>query len=260
MKKYIKIWFLLTSLSSQIAFQSRFGAILFFVGKMLRFFFFLFFLFLIGSKTQAVAGYSIWQIIFFFATFNLIDSLTQFFLREVYRFRTYIVKGYFDYILTKPLSPLFRSLFGGSDLLDIPILALSVIFIFVSSTHIDRITPIGAILYIFLIINAFLLGLSFHIFVLAIGVLTTAVDNTIMLYRDLTQMGRLPVDIYKEPLQGIVTFIVPVGIMMTFPPQALMGLLSIDKVLIAFLIGIAVFSLSIWFWRYSLRQYSSVSS
>lgn len=259
MKKYLRTWWLLTSFASQIAFQSRFGAILFLLGKMLRFFFFLFFLFLLGSKTQVVAGYSIWQIIFFFATFNLIDSLAQFFLREVYRFRTYIVKGYFDYILTKPLNPLFRSLFGGSDLLDIPILVVSVIFVFVSAAHIDVVT-IGWILYIFLIINAFLIGLSFHIFVLAIGVLTTAVDNTIMLYRDLTQMGRLPVEIYKEPLRGMITFIVPVGIMMTFPPQALMGLLSKEAVLIAFLIGAAVFFLSIWFWHYCLRQYSSVGS
>lgn len=115
MEKYFKIWWLLTIRSSQVAFVSRFGAFIFTFGKIMRFAFFLFFLFLLTSKTKAIANYSLWQVIFFFSTFNLVDTLSQFFLREVYRFRTYVVGGYFDYILTKPLSSLFRCLFGGSD-------------------------------------------------------------------------------------------------------------------------------------------------
>lgn len=260
MRRYFKIWLILTGIASQIAFQSRFGAGVFIMGKILRFLFFLLFLFLLSSKTNAIAGYSLWQIILFFLTFNLIDTLAQFFLREVYRFRSYVVSGNFDYILTKPISPLFRSLFGGSDILDLSIIGLFIAFVAFSIEKIGSVSLFGIALYTILILNAFFIALAFHIFVLSMGVLTTEVDNTIMLYRDITQMGRVPVDIYKEPLQGILTFAIPVGIMMTFPAKALMGLLSPSSVVASFFIGTLFVILSLWLWRFSLKYYSSASS
>jgi len=258
--KYFKIWWRLTNLTTQIALQSRFGAIIFFIGKFLRFGVFLFFIFLIQSKTQAIAGYDLWQIIFFFATFNIIDVLAQLFLREVYRFRSHVVKGTFDFILTKPISPLFRSLFGGTDVLDLPMLVLSFFLILFSGYQIGNFTLAHTLMYFLLIVNAFFIALAFHIFVLSIGILTTEVDNTIMLYRDITQMGRLPIDIYHQPIQALITFIIPVGIMMTFPAKAFMGLLSLQLLFVALGIGFSLLGVSIMFWRYSLKHYASASS
>lgn len=258
--KYLKIWWTMTKIASQIAFVSRFGAVIFILGKVLRFGFFLLFLILLISKTKAIVGYEIWQIIFFFATFNLVDTVVQLFLREVYRFRSYVVSGDFDYFLVKPISPLFRSLFGGSDVLDILMLVISVGFVIMSIFRIGNISLIGVMLYILLILNALLIATAFHIFILVIGILTTEVDNTLWLYRDITQMGRVPIDIYKEPLSGILTFIIPVGIMMTFPAKSLMGLLSIQSVIIAFLVSTVLLYISLKCWKFAISRYASASS
>lgn len=249
-----------TTRAAQISFSSRFGALLFILGKLLRFIFFFLFLLLLASKTNTIAGYTIWQVAFFFLSFNLVDTLVQFFLREVYRFRYYVTSGNFDYILTKPISPLFRSLFGGNDILDIPEIFIVITFIIITVGKIGDINLFNILIYLFLIFNAFIIALSFHIFVLSIGVLTTEVDNTIMLYRDLTQMGRVPIDIYREPIRSILTFAIPVGVMMTFPSKALMGLLSWQFILISFLVSAVFLFGSIAFWRHSLNHYSSASS
>src|SRR3990167_2984618 len=140
LSKYVKLWWMMTSMVSQNAFVSRFGAVLFVLGKLIRFVFFLFFLLIIVSRTQAIIGYTLWQVILFYITFNFIDSLSQFFLREVYRFRSYVISGNFDYFLTKPVPVLFRLLFGGSDVLDIPLILLSVGFITVSLSNIGPIS------------------------------------------------------------------------------------------------------------------------
>lgn len=258
--KYLKIWLMTTSFTARIAFSSRFGAFIFLFGKVIRIFLTFIFLILVFSKIKAVEGYSLWQIIFFFLTFNFIDTTVQFFLREVYRFRSYIVTGFFDYMLVRPLSPLFYGLFGGSDILDLPILFGSIPFLIIVAQKVGIITFENIIIYFFLMINSFIIALSFHVFVLGMGTITTAVENPIMLYRDLTQMGRVPVDIYKEPLRGIITFIFPVGIMMTFPAKALMGLLSFTNIIAAFAISALIFFLSLKFWCYSLKNYSSASS
>lgn len=259
-KKYLKIWWILTIGTTQVAFASRFGASVFIIGKLLRFFFFLLFLILLVSKTRVIAGYSFWQVIFFYASFNLVDTLPQFFLREVYRFRWQVLSGYFDHILVKPMSALFKALFGGSDIFDLSILSLSGFFIIFSAGKIGEITTDGVLLYMLLIANAFVITLAFHIFVLGIGILTTEVDNTIMLYRDLTQMGRVPVDVYTEPIRGLLTFAIPVGIMMTFPPKVLMGLLSPTNIILAVFLGILFIVFSLKFWEFSLRHYASASS
>lgn len=259
-KKYFKIWWMMSARSTQIALSSRFGAVIFIVGKVLRFAFFFFFLVILLGKTQNILGYSFWQVIFFFATFNLIDTAAQLFMREVYRFRTYVVSGEFDYFLVKPLSPIFRSLFGGSDILDLPILFLSIVFVAISIAQIELISLTGILLYIALVVNALVIAVAFHIAVLALGVLTTEIDNALWMYRDLTQMGRIPVDVYREPLRMIITFIIPVGIMMTFPPQAVMGLLSIFAIGVSFIVSSIFIFFSLLLWNYALTKYSSVSS
>lgn len=260
MKKHFSLWMAMMLMSLSFALQSRFGAIFFILAKIMRFSFFLLFLILLGSKTKVIGDYTIWQMILFFATFNLVDTLAQFFFREVYRFRNLIIRGYFDYILLMPKSPLFRSLFGGSDILDLPLLFISVIFLFITSSHIGSLNPLQILLYISLVANALLIATSFHIFVLALCVITTEIDSALFLYRDITQMGRIPVDIYHEPLRGFVTFVVPVGIMMTFPAKVLMGLLSPGGIVVSFSIGFIFFITSIAFWQLSLKRYASASS
>ncbi|MBI4080898.1 MAG: ABC-2 family transporter protein [Candidatus Levybacteria bacterium] len=260
MKKYISLWLTMTSRITQIAFASRFGVVFFTLGKVIRFLFFLIFLVLIVSKTKSLAGYTLWQVILFFVTFNIIDIVTQFFLREVYRFRSYIVSGSFDYMLTKPLSPLFRSLFGGSDILDLITLVPLLGFLFYVLNQIGGITIAGVVLYVLLLINAFVIALAFHIFVLGLGVIITEVDNAIWIYREMTALGRVPIAVYREPISWILTFILPVAAMITFPVQAVLGILSWTGVLLAFVFSGIFLLASLRFWRYALRQYSSASS
>ena len=238
---------------------SRLGAVLFIVAKLLRFFFFLIFLLLLTSKTQTLAGYSINQAVFFFLTFNLVDTLSQFFFREVYRFRQLVVSGNLDLVLVKPISPLFRSLLGGADLFDMfMIIPFAIAIIFYASSLHPTIEEIVS--YVVLLISGFGIAMAFHIFVLSLGILTTEIDHAIMIYRDITSTGRVPIDIYQEPLRGFLTFIIPVGLMMTFPAKALMGMTPWIWIIIAIGISILFLGLSIKFWNYALTQYTSASS
>lgn len=260
MIRYLRFWLLLSLVSFQTFLVSRVGAILFFFGKILRFIFFLGFLIILVSKTQVLAGYNLPQVLLFYLTFNFIDAATQMLFREVYRFRQQVVTGSFDLVLVKPVNSLFRALLGGTDLLDLITLFPFTIFIFFIMSKISGITFIGVLFYLLLMLNALFIATSFHIMVLALCILTTEVDHAIMIYRDVISMGRFPIDIYREPLRSLVTFILPVGIMMTYPPKAFLGILSLWSIIIAFVIGFSLFSFSLFLWRYALRRYTSASS
>ena len=257
--KYIKIWWLMSKNSFVSVFYTKIALSIFLIGKILRFSFFLFFIYFLVTGSEKLAGYTVKQTIFFFLTFNLVDIFSQFLYREVYRFRPLIVSGNFDLVLVKPVDALFRSLMGGADVIDlITIPPLIAAVIYVGGSLIPSVLHITY--YILLLINGFLIVTAFHIAVLALGIITLEIDHTIMIYRDLTSLGRLPVDIYNEPLRSIITYLIPVGIMVTLPAKALMGFVSPLGILTSFAIGIGSILISLRFWNFALKKYTSASS
>jgi len=257
MKKNLKLFFLFSKFSLKNTFQTSLGAAFFLMGKIIRFAFFFFLIYLIFSKTQLVRGYSLPQAIIFYLTFNLVDTVSQIMFREVYRFRYQVISGSFDLTLTKPIHPFIKILIGGVDFLDLILLIPYIILLIVFISHIPVITAKSIAGYFLLLIGSFMIATAFHIIVLALGILTTQVDHTIMIYRDLTSLGRFPMAIYHEPIRSIFTFILPVGIMMSFPTEALFNLLRPLYFLLAFLISFCLLFISLRLWNFALKKYQS---
>lgn len=260
MKRYFKIWWIFAVNSFQTQLVVRWAVLIFLFAKILRFAVFSIFIILLVGKTSALAGYTLDQTIFFYLSFNLVDMLSQLLFREVYRFRPQVISGNFDFYLIKPFSPLFRSLASGPDLIDLitffPLLGAIVYFI----VKLNIFNPLNITSYIILTGLGFMIALSFHILVLALAVMTTEIDHAIMVYRDIVSLGRMPIDIYTQPLRGFITFIIPVGIMMSFPAKSLLGLLSPLSIIYAFFFTATLFIISLKIWGYALKQYSSASS
>lgn len=238
---------------------TRAGALVFIIAKLLRFLLFLLVVILIVSRTQVLAGYNLIQSLIFFMTFNVIDTVTQLLFRDVYRFRPKIVSGDFDLVLVQPLNALGRVLLGGADPMDLVVLLpysfLLIYFLLQIQFNLSQL-----LIYLFLVINGLLIATGFHILVLALGILTTEIDHAVMIYRDIESMVRFPVDIYKEPLRGFITFIIPVGIMMTFPAKALFGQLSSLLIVISVVICGGILWFSLYLWQQALKRYTSASS
>lgn len=260
MKKSLKIWWLYTKYTFLQIMTNRTLMLVFLLGKIVRIaMFFMFLLFVFGGTSQ-IGGYSRNQILFFYLTFNLIDTSAQLLFREAYRFRPLVISGNFDFVLLKPVNPLIRVLLGGTDLMDLIMLVLitGVTFWF-GFSNITR-DPSLWLIFITLVINSVVFAASFHIFVLGLGIVTLSVDHLVMIYRDLTALLRIPVDLYTEPLRSFLTFVLPLGIMFTFPPKVLMGFLSWPYLIISFLFSLLLLVVNLKFWKYSLQHYQSASS
>jgi len=255
--KNIKIFLLFARYSLKTTFQSKTGVILFTTGKLIRFVMFFSFVYYLMANTKILAGYTLTQTIIFYLTYTIIDSLSQLLFREVYRFRPLVVSGELDSILVKPYHPFLRILTGGIDILD---LGITIMYAAIASYFIVQIptaTITTVIIYVLLIINSLFITLSFHIAVLALGILSTEVDHTIMIYRDMTKMGTFPVDIYTQPIRFLFTYIVPIGIMLTLPVKSLFGLLSWQSYLVSVSFALGSILISMMFWNYALKKYQS---
>jgi len=261
MKKYLKVWLQLAHISFAEQLATRFSSILFLIGKIARFALFLIFLVSLTGRSGGLAGYTADQAIVFFLVFNLADIMTQLFFRGVYFFRQKVVSGEFDFYLVKPMNPLFRIMAGYTDFLDlITLFALAVYaFAFFENSSLI-ITHANLILFIIMLILSFLIALAIHIVVVSIGIITTEVDHTIMIYRDLTQMGRIPIDVYAQPVRLALTYVIPIAIMITVPAQALLGLLNYKTIFISLFTVLCSLLIAFRLFRHALSQYSSASS
>ncbi len=228
--------------------------------KIIRYGMFAFFLYSLFGNLAVVGEYSRDQILLFYLVFTLIDTTAQLMFRETYRFRPLVVSGNFDMVLVKPFSPLLRVLMGGPDVIDLGILILIVAAMIYVTANLIHPQLASTLFFVLLIINSLLIAAAFHILVLGIGVLTMSVDSLIMIYRDLSSLMRIPVDLFIDPLRSILTFVIPVGIMFTFPAKFLFGLLSWKLVMISFGFGLLTLYLSVKFWHYALTQYQSAGN
>lgn len=260
MRKTLAVFWEYTIQSIKISTQQQVGAVFFILGKLLRFGMFALFVYYLLVQTTVLAGYTLNQTLIFFLTFHIIDGLAQMLFRQVYRFRPLILSGDFDLVLVKPIHPFVRILVGGVDILDvIPLIIYSGILVWML-TFVPDITAYTLALYGGLVINALIIATAFHILVLCLGILSTEVDHTIMIYRDITRMGSFPVDIYAQPIRWVITFVIPIGIMITFPVQALFGMLSSQLIAISYLFAVAFLSLAFLCWKYAITRYQSASS
>ncbi len=256
---YCKVWLKMSKSAFLVVLSHKTVLLIFLTGKILRFFLFAGFLYFLVNGAERLAGYGVNEAIFFFLTFNLVEVISGFLFREVYRFRSLLISGDFDLVLVKPMSSLFRVLLGGADIIDfitIPPLILMVVLLG------KTLAPTSAeiIFYVLLVINGLIISTGFYILVLSMAILTLEIDHTIMILRDVVNLGRLPVDIYKQPLKGFLTYIIPVAIMVTLPAKAFIGLVSIWGTIFSFIFGAGVLLLSTRIWNLALKRYTSASS
>lgn len=256
---YLRIWIKMSKNSFMIVLSHKTVFSIFLLGKIIRFVFFAGFVFFLVKGAERLAGYDVNQAIFFFLTFNLIEITAGFLFREVYRFRSLIISGDFDLVLVKPMSALFRVLMGGADIIDLVTIPPIVGAIYYFGGMLDP-SLSQVVYYLVLVVNGLIIACALYIFVLSVGIMTIEIDHSIMILRDVVNLGRFPVDIYKQPLRGFITYFIPVGVMITLPAKALMGLVSGWGVFFSFIFGMGLILLARGVWSLSLTKYTSASS
>lgn len=260
MKKYLAVIWRYSQNSMKVSLEHKGSAAVFMIGKFLRFGMSALFIYFLLLKTKFLAGYSLPETMLIYVTYNIIDSLTQLFFREVYRFRPLVVSGDFDTVLVKPVHPFTRVLLGGFDILDVLPTILYFVFAGYLISIIPDINPLSILVYIGLVINGMVIATAFHILVLSLGILSSEVDHTIMIYRDITRMAAFPMEIYSEPLRTIFMFVIPIGIMVSNPVKSLLGLLTPSMVALSFGLALVFFLFALQVWNMALAKYQSASS
>jgi ABC-2 type transport system permease protein len=260
-KNLFQVWLILAKNNLQNQLLTPSSSILFVIGKLFNFIFNIVIIFSIFSQITSINSYTLPQAIIITLIYNFVDSFTQFFFRALYLFRPILLKGDFDMDLLKPLPSFFRPIFSGPDFLDFPMIIIQIItliFFILKYSLIPSLFTFSLFLVIFA--NAVILVFSIHLLIAAFSIITTEIDSLVMIYRTLGRAAMVPTDIYQGFFRFFLNYIIPITVIFTLPAKALLNILSPSGVLYSFIFTFIFLFFSLWFWRFSLRRYTSASS
>ena len=169
--------------------------------------------------------------------------------------------GTFDFVLTKPVNAQFIASLRNVvvwRLVDV-IIGLGLIVYALNllgiSPTLDRIAIFAIMLAsaIFIVYSLWLAMSSFAFWFVRI-------DNVTELFYAFYEAGRYPVTIYRGIVRGLLTFIVPIAFVTTFPASALLGRLDSATAWMGVIFAVVFLAASNRFWNFAVRHYSSASS
>ena len=172
-----------------------------------------------------------------------------------------IRQGSFDYALLRPLPAWLSVLTAAFQLSRILELFMAICLIVVGlgrsefAAHgwqwLDVFAALVASLLVQIGITLAMIGLSFR---------ALRLDNLLFLLEAILDLGRWPTTVMRGALRMFFTFVVPLGVMITFPSAALLGRLSGSMVAAAGSCAVVVFVLGYLTFVRGLASYTSASS
>ncbi len=172
-----------------------------------------------------------------------------------------IREGTFDFVLTKPVNAQFIA-----SLRNIIVWRLSDVFIglglLVYALRLLGVTPTRDNIVIFaaMLASAIVIVYSLWLVMSSFAFWFVKIDNITELFYAFYETGRYPVTIYRGLVRALLTFVVPIAFVTTFPASALLGRLDQTTAWIGIFFAIILFFLSNRFWNFAIRHYSSASS
>lgn len=216
------------------------------------------------SSRETVNGWSVWETLTLMGIYLVVQAVKNLVIgpsiNALSGLGGELWTGSFDFTLLKPVPTQFYvsvrnwSLWSVLDLLIGLAILMAALFNLSASAGMPDI-------FLFLLSMLVSLGLVYAI-LLALGSAAFWYLGTPLLwiYDSFMQMARFPVGIYPGFLRLLLTWVLPVGFIVTVPAQALIGRLGWLELAGGGLLAVILFIGSSWFFRFSVRRYASASS
>jgi ABC-2 type transport system permease protein len=214
------------------------------------------------EHTTTMNGWTLPQMIVLLGVYYLIQGgVSLIFSPSFERVMEHVRVGTLDFHLLKPVNTQFLVSTRHLKVVRVADVVLGLVVVIVGLLQIGADVGVGAALL-------FALSLLFGVmlvYALILGLVTLSfwfvrVENLLAIFWAFTEAGRFPVDVYPLWLRVSLSTIVPIGIAVTAPANAIAG--RMDWIAVALLgagtvLAVGVASL---LWRWGLRSYTGASA
>lgn len=210
-----------------------------------------------------IAGWSYWEMMILLGTFWIYDSLIFGILAigNTRRLPKMIWSGELDGILLKPLSSQFlvsiRHVWLSIFLNIVP----AVWFIYLGIKNLSiSITPINLLGYFITVIAGNIIAYVIYFMITCLAFYFEKAENLPYLPEVIDNIVEYPIDVFKAKSKYILTWFLPLAFIVSIPTKILLAKISLIYVIFSVMLAGLLLWLSNWFWKFSLKRYSSASS
>jgi len=250
-----------TSVTREMSFKSNF--VLWILVELAWFGLQLCFVGVIFSQTKTVGTWTVWQVVLLTGTSNFIQEIYQaFFLVNCTNLSELVRTGKMDFLLLLPVNTRF---IVSTRQVDLPSFANAAFAacVITFAAHKLSLHPTAVQLVGFgvLCVVGLLVHYSLMFMLASVSFWTVRAQGIVWGYYNLFNIARMPDEAFRGVFKAVFTFALPVLLVSNVPVRVLADKLTSPVALSAlFGLGVVWALISEWFWRFSLRRYTSAST
>jgi ABC-2 type transport system permease protein len=263
LKRYLTIYAALwkNSVAREMSFKGNF--ILWIIVELLWFGLQLCFVSVVFSQTNSVGTWSQWQMVLLVGASNFIQQVYQaFFLVNCTNLSELVRTGKMDFLLLLPVNTRFIVSLRQVDLgAFVNALFAVAVMLFAAGKLSLHPTFIQLAGFSALCVVGILIHYSLMFMLAAISFWTVRAQGIVYGYYNLFNIARMPDDAFRGAFKAAFTFALPVLLVSNVPVRVLADKVTLPWTWLLLLgLGIVWAMISEWFWRISVRRYTSASS
>jgi ABC-2 type transport system permease protein len=212
--------------------------------------------------TEKMGDWTWPEVLVVVALFTLFSGVIEAFLRpNVGAVLEQVRDGTFDFVLTKPVNAQFIASLRNIVVWRLSDVVIGLGLIAYALGQLGIVPTLTQVaLFVLMLLAATAIVYSLWLLMVSLAFWFVRLDNFPELFSGFYEAGRYPVTIYRGAVRVLLTFIVPIAFVTTFPASALLGRLDQATAITGFALAIGLFIVSNRFWTFAIKHYSSASS
>jgi ABC-2 type transport system permease protein len=214
------------------------------------------------SHTGVINGWSLPEMIVLLGVYYVVQGAQAMLLETSFeRFMEHVRLGTLDYILIKPVNSRFMVSTRHVQVAQVAQAILGFAILGVGVARIgEQVRLVDAVAFTITLACGLALVYCLLLVLSTLSFYFVRVENLLAIFWSFLDAGRFPVDVYPGWLRVTLSTVVPIGIAVTVPAQAIAGRLG-GVGFIGMLLGtLVVWVFAGWFWRLGLRSYTGASA
>ncbi len=263
LKRYLTIYAALwkNSVAREMSFKGNF--ILWIIVELLWFGLQLIFVMVLYGQTNSVGTWTQWQMVLLVGASNFIQQVYQaFFLVNCTNLSELVRTGKMDFLLALPINTRFIVSLRQVDLgAFVNALFADCVMVFAAGKLGLHLTVAQISGFSALCVVGILIHYSLMFMLAAISFWTVRAQGIVWGYYNLFNIARMPDEAFHGAFKAVFTFALPVLLVSNVPVRVLADKLTSPASWLLLLgLGIIWAAISEWFWRLSVRRYTSAST
>lgn len=262
MLRYLRLLWLFTRVSIQDAaayradFVSHLGMALLHLGAELIG------LWAIFSNARSLMGWSMFEMLALLGVFRIMAGVIGLGIAPNMRLIMQDIRdGRLDFVLIKPVSSQFYASFRRIMIWRLTDIIMGLGMAGVACVKMSADVSVGMVLaFLLMLACGVTIIYSFWLTLATLAFWFTRISNIEMVFWNVFEAGRYPVDVYPRWVRRGLTYVIPLAFLTTFPASTLVGKTAWTEVIVAMVLAAASLLVATLFWRFGLRHYSGASA